>query len=161
MSDVTTQHAEKVKPQERTTEAPRRGELHRQEQIDTHWPIYWQAVIHAVTQEVATFNAQFPADLSKHLYVETSAAGHALTVRRPSEPPNRAVRVVRATVLQEGCIRVTLIEITFNPPGGHDISTERLVFDVTNGGGVGVMIGGVVSEHLLTARAILKPLFRG
>ena len=160
MSDVTAQHAEQVKPQERTTEEQRRWELHRQEQIATHWPAYWQAVIHTVKQDVATFNAQFPADLSKHLYVETPSAGHELTVRRPSEPPNRAVRLIRAAVL-EGCIGLTLIEITFNPPGGHDLSTEHLVFEVANGGGVGVMIDGVVSDHLLTARAILKPLFRG
>lgn len=161
MSDVMTQHAEQVKQQARTTEEQRRWELHRQEQIDTRWPVYWQAVIHTVKQEVATFNAQFPADLAKHLYVETPAAGHELTVRRPSEPPNRAVRLIRATVLPEGCIRLTLIEIIFNPPGGHDISTERLVFEVANGGGVGVLIDGVVSDPLVTARAILKPLFRG
>ena len=139
---------------------PSEDVLHRQEQIATHWPAYWQAVIHTVKEDVATFNAQFPADLSKHLYVETPSAGHELTVRRPSEPPNRAVRLIRAAVL-EGCIRLTLIEITFNPPGGHDLSTEHLVFEVANGGGVGVMIDGVVSDHLLTARAILKPLFRG
>ena len=160
MSDLTTQQAEKVTQQERPTEEQRRGELHRQEQIDKHWPVYWQAVIHTVKQDVATFNAQFPADLSRHLYVETPSTGHELTVRRPSEPPNRAVRLIRAAVLLEGCIRLTLIEITFNPPRGHDISTERLVFEVANGGGVGVMIDGVVSDHLLTARAILKPLFR-
>jgi hypothetical protein len=125
MSDVTTQQAEKVKRQERTAEEQRRGERHRQEQIDQHWPVYWQAVIHTVKQDVATFNAQCPADLSKHLYVETPSTGHELTVRRPSEPPKRAMRLIRAAVLQEGCIRLTLIEITFNPPGGHDISCSR------------------------------------
>jgi hypothetical protein len=160
VSDLITQPAEKVKQQERTTEEQRRWELHRQEQIDKHWPVYWQAVIHAVKQEVVTFNARSPDDLSKHLYVETPSTGHELTVRRPSEPPNRAVRLIRAAVLLEGCIRLTLLEITFNPPGGHDLSTEHLVFEAVNGGGVGVMIDGKVSDHLLAARAILKPLFR-
>jgi hypothetical protein len=70
-------------------------------------------VIHTVKQDVATFNAQFPADWSKHLYVETPSTGHELTVRRPSEPPKRAMRLIRAAVLLEGCIRLTLIEITF------------------------------------------------
>src|SRR5579872_238822 len=133
MSIWIRRQAERIKEHGRSVEKQQGRAMRRYEHIDAHWRAYWQAVVRAVKDDVAAFNAEFPHDPSQHLHVEVPTE-QELTVRRPRLPPDVPERLVRASVWPDG-IRVVLSETGVTP---SDSSIDRLQFEVVKGAGVGV-----------------------